>query len=115
MNPARGFRKQAPRIDLRQPAVLINSDGTAENIVILDVSAAGFRVELPGGLHKGEIVTPRAELRDDVPGQICWALGKGRRPISRSGRRAQIVSCPRRSSLALPQVGEEFLQILNLR
>lgn len=75
MNPARRFRKRASRIDLREPAVLIKSDGTAENIIILDVSAAGFRVELPEGLHEEEIVSLRTKRCDDVPGQICWALG----------------------------------------
>ena len=39
-----GLNKRAPRIDLRRPAVLINSDGVEFDVIILDVSNGGFRL-----------------------------------------------------------------------
>lgn len=63
------------RVDLRQPAVLINSDGTANKVLIVDMSAQGFCVEVPDELHKGEEITLRVEPSEDMPGRICWALG----------------------------------------
>ncbi len=71
----RGFNKRAPRIDLRRPAVLINSDGDAMNVVLLDVSSGGFRLEVPESPRIGEMVTLRVERHSEFPAQIRWALG----------------------------------------
>ena len=38
MARVRDFNKRAPRIDVRQSAVLVNSDGVETGVVILDVS-----------------------------------------------------------------------------
>ena len=70
-----GFNKRAPRIDLRRPAVLINSDGVATDVLILDVSSGGFRLEVPDAPRIGEHVTLRVERCEDFPAQIRWALG----------------------------------------
>jgi hypothetical protein len=70
-----GLNKRAPRIDLRRPAVLINSDGVEADVVILDVSSGGFRLEATETLHIGEFVRLRVEHRDEFPVQIRWVLG----------------------------------------
>ena len=70
-----GFNKRAPRIDLRRPAVLIDSDGVATDVLILDVSSGGFRLEVPEAPRIGEHVTLRVERCEDSPAQIRWALG----------------------------------------
>jgi hypothetical protein len=71
----RGPTHRPPRIDLRRPAALINSDGVESEVVILDVSRGGFRLEVSEDLRVGERVTLRAE-HDRFPAEIRWALGK---------------------------------------
>ena len=71
-----GEIKRAPRLDLRRPAVLINSDGVASDVVILDVSSGGFRLEVPEPPRIGEHATLRVERSEEFPVQIRWALGK---------------------------------------
>lgn len=39
MARTRGINKRAPRIDIHQPAVLINADGVRSQVVVLDVSS----------------------------------------------------------------------------
>lgn len=72
----RGPTDRPPRIDLRRSAALINSDGVEIEVVILDVSRGGFRVELSEDLRLGERVTLRAEHGDRFPAEIRWTLGK---------------------------------------
>lgn len=71
-----GEIKRAPRLDLRRPAVLIDSDGVATDVVILDVSSGGFRIEVPDPPMIGEHATLRVERNEGFPVQIRWALGK---------------------------------------
>ena len=70
-----GFHKRAPRIDLRRPAILINSDGVASDVVILDVSSGGFRLEISEGPRIGEFVTLQVDRGDAFEAQIRWVLG----------------------------------------
>jgi hypothetical protein len=74
MDRTPGVAKRAPRIDIRKPATVINSDGAAVKAIILDVSGSGFRLEVSENLRIGEFVTLRVD-RDDVPAQIRWILG----------------------------------------
>jgi hypothetical protein len=71
----RGLNKRAPRIDLRRPAVLINSDGDAMQVTVLDVSSGGFRLEVPESPKIGEIVALKVEREAEFPAQIRWVLG----------------------------------------
>lgn len=71
----RGFHKRAPRIDIRRPAVLIDSDGVSSDVVILDVSSGGFRLEVSDGPRIGEFVTLRVDRGDAFEVQIRWVLG----------------------------------------
>src|SRR3954451_23093681 len=70
-----GPTDRSPRIDLRRPAALSNSDGVEMEVVILDVSRGGFRLEVSEVLRIGERVTLRAE-HDRFPAEIRWVLGK---------------------------------------
>jgi hypothetical protein len=65
-----------PRIDLRRPAILINSDGVEADVVILDISSGGFRFESEESLRIGEQVTLRAERGTEFQCQIMWVLGR---------------------------------------
>ena len=70
-----GIQKRAPRIDLRKPAVVINSDGAAMEAIILDVSSGGFRIEVSEAPRIGEYVTLRVDRGEEFTAQIRWALG----------------------------------------
>jgi hypothetical protein len=72
---APSFNKRAPRIDLRRPAVLVDSDGRESDVIILDVSSGGFRLEVTESPRIGEFVTIRVERGEDFKAQIRWALG----------------------------------------
>jgi hypothetical protein len=69
------FSKRAPRIDLRRPAVMVNSDGVEWDVIILDVSSGGFRLEVSECPRIGELITLRVEHREEFPAQIRWVLG----------------------------------------
>jgi len=70
-----GQIKRAPRVDLRRPAHLVNSDGAEFEVVILDISSGGFRLEIPETLRIGEFVTLRTEHFEDFEAQVRWVLG----------------------------------------
>ena len=70
-----GISKRAPRVDLRRPAVLIDSDGVEQDVTILDVSSGGFRLKVEETPRIGEFVTLRVERGEEYPTQIRWALG----------------------------------------
>lgn len=72
---AQRFIKREPRVDLRRPAVLVNSNGDESDVIILDISASGFRLEVSESPKIGEFVTLRVERGVDFEAQIRWALG----------------------------------------
>lgn len=73
---------RAPRIAMRQDAVLVTSDLTELPVVILDVSGTGFRIEAretfyPGeNILIGETVSLRLPRDGDMAAQIRWAQGR---------------------------------------
>ena len=75
MDRNRAMANRETRIDVRKPAVLVTSDGMEIDVLVLDVSSHGFRVEIDEELHVGELVSLRV---DDqlVSGEIRWVLGK---------------------------------------
>jgi hypothetical protein len=75
MARVQGFNKRAPRIDLRQPAVMVASDGSAWDVIILDVSSGGFRLEVPESPRIGEFVTLHVGRDEHYEAQVRWALG----------------------------------------
>ena len=70
-----GITKRAPRVDLRRPALVIDSDGHASDVTVLDVSSGGFRLQTSEGLRIGEFVSLQVEHSEIVPAQIRWVLG----------------------------------------
>jgi hypothetical protein len=69
------FNKRSPRVDIRRPATLIDSNGTENGVTILDISSGGFRLEICEMLKIGEFVTVRADRGTEFAAQIRWALG----------------------------------------
>ena len=69
------------RISLNQKAKLITSDGNQMDVVVIDISAGGFRFEAEETLDDGEniltseAVVLRVERRDDLKAKIIWARG----------------------------------------
>ncbi len=70
-----GFIKRAPRIDLRRPAILIDSQGVETVVTILDVSSGGFKVQTEELPRIGEAVILRVDGSEDIEAQIRWAVG----------------------------------------
>src|SRR5215213_3175634 len=70
-----GSIKRAPRIDVRKPAIVINSDGVAVEVTLLDVSGSGFRMHVVENFRIGEFVSVRVD-HTEVPAQIRWVLGE---------------------------------------
>ena len=75
MGREQGFSKRAARVDLRRPAVMVDSDGRQTGVIILDVSSGGFRLEVTESPRIGEFVTLRVEHQAEFEAQIRWALG----------------------------------------
>ena len=69
------FANRPPRVDLRRSAVLVASDGGESDVIILDVSSGGFRLQVQESPKIGELVTLRVEHRQEFPAQIRWVLG----------------------------------------
>jgi hypothetical protein len=70
-----GFNKRAPRIDLRRPAILVDSTGRERDVNILDVSGGGFRLRISEGLRIGEFVTIKVDRGSSFEAQIRWVVG----------------------------------------
>src|SRR5437764_11799108 len=68
-------KNRPARVDLRRPAVVVDSQGDEHVVTILDISSGGFRLQLFEGARIGEFVTVRAEHGASFTGQIRWALG----------------------------------------
>ena len=69
------FNTRPPRVDVRRPAVLVDSEGHEASVTILDVSRGGFRLEVSEAPLVGELVRLRVERGEEFPAQIRWALG----------------------------------------
>ena len=69
-----GMSKRAPRVDVRKPAIVVNSDGDEISVTILDISGSGFRLHVLEKLNIGEFV--RLRVDDEIlSAQIRWVLG----------------------------------------
>lgn len=70
-----------PRIALLQKAKLITSDGNRMDVIVTDVSAAGFRLKAEETFYDGEnivtgeTVTLQVDRRADLKAKIVWATG----------------------------------------
>jgi hypothetical protein len=67
--------RRSPRVDMRCPAILVDSDGGEREAMILDVSSGGFRLEVAEGPRIAEFVTLVVERGARLPAQIRWIRG----------------------------------------
>ena len=75
MDRFRPFATRPPRVDVRRTAVLVDSDGRESDVIVLDVSSGGFRLQISETVREGELVTLRVEHGEELKGQIRWVLG----------------------------------------
>lgn len=64
------------RVDVNIEAVLTTSDRHSFKVVVRDLSAGGFRIELDDEVIVGEHVFLKVGPRDALPAVIKWALGR---------------------------------------
>ena len=72
---ASGYRDRAARIAVSCDAVLIEADGCALDVVIVDVSRDGFRLTSQSELEVGSEVLLRMARLDPVRALIRWTCG----------------------------------------
>jgi len=72
---AAGYAKRDPRIAVRCEAVLIESDGCTLDVVIIDVSRDGFRLESDSQLEVGSEIMLLVTKLAPVKAMIRWTCG----------------------------------------
>jgi hypothetical protein len=70
-----GFIKRAPRVDTKFDASLTDSDGHKLEVVVIDISREGCRLETNGELKIGEKIQLEVPKYGTFPAQVRWALG----------------------------------------
>lgn len=70
-----GQIKRAPRVDTRFKTRLTDSDGSIFDVVVVDISREGCRLETDGSLRIGERVEIEVPKHGNYAAQIRWALG----------------------------------------
>lgn len=70
-----GFIKRSPRVDTNFATKLIDSDGNVVEIIVVDLSREGCRLETEAALKIGEKVRIEVPKYGSFPAQIRWALG----------------------------------------
>jgi hypothetical protein len=71
----RGYRDRDVRIGVRCNAVLTEADGCRLEVMIIDVSREGFRLESRAELVEGEEVTIAVGKTEPVRARILWTRG----------------------------------------
>ena len=71
-----GHIKRAPRVDTNINASVTDSDGSSLDVVVLDISREGCRLEADGTLKIGEKIELNVPRYGTFPAQIRWAMGK---------------------------------------
>jgi hypothetical protein len=66
---------RASRAEVNFDGVLTTSDGHTVPVVVKDVSARGFRVQVKEELFPGELVRLAVGKSSPVQAEIRWALG----------------------------------------
>ena len=70
-----GQIKRAPRVDTNIDASLTDSDGSSMEVVVLDISREGCRLEADGTLKIGEKIELHVPRYGTFPAQVRWAMG----------------------------------------
>ncbi len=68
--------QRPPRIRLNNAAKMIAADGHETEVVIVDVSASGFRIEHADDLHEGDRITLVMAKAEKVRATIRWSIGR---------------------------------------
>ena len=68
-------KRGSTRIDVRYDAMLVTSDGNEVSVIVKDLSADGFRIDIDEELRVGEQVVLRTRRGSDMPALIVWILG----------------------------------------
>ena len=71
----RPAKPRETRISVSYEGVLTTADGHEVTVVVRDVSASGFRIELAEELLEGELVQMRIGKQATIAAEIKWALG----------------------------------------
>ncbi|MEO6360179.1 MAG: PilZ domain-containing protein [Sphingomicrobium sp.] len=71
-----GYRGPERRVAVAQPATLVEADGCAIDVDMLDVSSSGFRVATNAELVIGENVELRLPRSQPLRAIICWTRGE---------------------------------------
>lgn len=69
-----GARPRRPRIEVRNDAVLILSDGSEVPVTVFDLSESGFRLQSTEILEVGEEIRLR-DRNGEMRAQIRWVTG----------------------------------------
>ena len=70
-----GHIKRAPRVDTHIDAALTDSDGSRMEVIVLDISREGCRLETDGTLKIGEKIELHVPRYGTYPAQVRWAVG----------------------------------------
>ena len=73
--PSQDHDSREPRIAVRCEAVLVEEDGCLLDVVIVDVSRDGFRLESDSELEVGSEVIIRAPKLEPIKALIRWTCG----------------------------------------
>ena len=68
--------QRPPRIRLESAAKMIAADGHETEVMILDVSAVGFRLEHADDLQAGDRITLVTAKAERIRASIRWSIGK---------------------------------------
>lgn len=71
-----GYRGRDRRVAVTMPGTLVEADGCAIDVDVLDVSSSGFRVETNAELVIGETVELRMARSQPLRAVICWTRGE---------------------------------------
>ena len=72
---AGGYKKRSARIAIRREAVLTEADGCEVDVLIVDVSKDGFRLQSPAELTAGDDVLLQVGKSAPVRARIQWTRG----------------------------------------
>lgn len=67
--------ERAPRIRVNDAARMVAPDGYESDVIVLDVSAGGFRLEHSDDLHPGDRITLITAKGEMLGAFIKWSLG----------------------------------------
>lgn len=71
-----GIENRGKRVSVNLPGKLTTDDGVVVDVLVLDLSASGFRLISDEALLVGERVSLRVGREDSLPAIIRWVVGR---------------------------------------